>query len=386
MHSIFTNSLIYKTLTLFLLLIFIASVIFQLYFIVFVFAKIIWYHSPKITSKKNQGVSVIVCAWNELENLRILIPLLNSQKYSTFEIIIINDRSCDGTHDFLLLECTQYEKLRFIKIDKTPEHLSSKKYALTSGIKSANYENILLTDADCRPQSSHWISGMAECMTVDKQIVLGFSPYFKEKGFLNNLVRYETFITATQYLSFAIKGIPYMGVGRNLMYKKSLFLNNEGFAKHINVLGGDDDLFMNDVANHKNTTICLNSQTFMYSFPKTTWKTWYIQKQRHLSVGKYYKLRNKVLLGGLVFSQITTSILFIILVLLISNKLLISVLVVTFLLKIICQWMVFYKVNKRLDKTLDTITLLPWDIIFTLYFSVMGINNFFSKKQKLKWR
>ena len=386
MHSIFTNSLIHKTLTLFLLLIFIASVIFQLYFIIFVFAKIICYHSPKITSEKNQGVSVIVCAWNELENLRVLIPLLNNQKYSIFEIIIINDRSCDGTHDFLSLECTQYKKVRFIKIDKTPEHLSSKKYALTLGIKSANYENILLTDADCRPQSNHWISGMAECMTGDKQIVLGFSPYFKEKGFLNHLIRYETFITATQYLSFAIKGIPYMGVGRNLMYKKSLFLNNEGLAKHINVLGGDDDLFMNDVANDKNTTICLNSQTFVYSFPKTTWKTWYIQKQRHLSVGKYYKLRNKVLLGGLVFSQITTSILFIILVLLMSNKLLISVLVGTFLLRIICQWIVFYKVNKRLDNTLDNIILSPWDIIFTLYFFIMGINSFFLKKQKLKWR
>ena len=329
---------------------------------------------------------MIVCAWNELENLKSLIPILNNQEYPTFEIVIVDDRSCDGTLNYLLTECAEYPKVRFLTIKETPQHLSSKKYALTLGIKSAKYNNILLTDADCRPQSAHWIAGMAECLTSDKEVVLGFSPYFREKGFLNNLIRYETFNTAVQYFSFALAGTPYMGVGRNLMYRKSLFLKNKGFAKHTNIMGGDDDLFMNDVANAHNTAVCLNPKTFTYSFPKTTWQTWYRQKWRHLSVSKHYKFRHKINLGGLAASHILTWLCFLILIPIFSNKPLIYWLFGLFLFRLISQWIVFSKVNKRLDNSLDMVTLPLWDGIFALYFLIMGINNFIPRRQKTKWR
>ncbi len=369
-----------------LLFIFIISVAFQLYFIFFVFTKICQYETLETQTRKSEGVSVIVCAWNELENLKSLLPLLNNQAYPTFEIIIVDDRSWDGTFDFLLTECTEYQKVRFLRVEETPYHLSSKKYALTLGIKSAKYNNILLTDADCRPQSNNWIAGMAECLTPDKEIVLGFSPYFKEQGFLNNLIRYETFNTVVQYFSFALTGIPYMGVGRNLMYRKSLFLKNRGFARHTNIVGGDDDLFMNDVANGENTAVCMNPETFMYSFPKTTWKTWYRQKRRHLSVSKYYKFQHKINLGGLAASQILTGLCFMILLPIFFHKPLVYWLVGIFLFRLISQWIVFAKANKRLDNTLDIITIPFWDGIFALYLLIMGINNFIPRKRKMRWR
>jgi glycosyltransferase involved in cell wall biosynthesis len=369
-----------------LLIIFIVSVAFQLYFIFFVFNKISQYDSSENETRKPEGVSVIVCAWNELENLKSLIPLLNSQVYNSFEIIIVDDRSMDGTFDYLLTECTEYQSVRFVRIEETPYHLSSKKYALTLGIKSAKYNNLLLTDADCRPQGNYWIAGMVECLTPNKEIVLGFSPYFKEKFFLNNLIRYETFNTVVQYFSFALMGMPYMGVGRNLMYRKSLFLKNKGFAKHTNIVGGDDDLFINDVANAENTAICLNPETFMYSLPKTTWQTWYRQKRRHLSVSKYYRLQHKTNLGGLGASHILTWLCFVILVPIMFHKPLICWLVVVFLLRLFSQWIVFSKINRRLDNTLETITLPFWDGIFALYLLIMGINNFIPRKHKMRWR
>ena len=365
---------------------FFVSVAIQLYFILFVFNKINQVEVEENVHAKPLGVSVIVCAWNELENLKELLPLLNNQDYKTFEVIIMDDRSWDGTYDFLLMECTDYQKVKFIRIEETPDHLSSKKYALTLGIKSAKYDVILLTDADCRPQGEHWIKEMAACMTLEKEIVLGFSPYFKKKGFLNNLIRYETFITALQYFSFALFGIPYMGVGRNLMYRKSLFLKNRGFAKHTNIVGGDDDLFMNEVATAENTAICLNPETFMYSVPKTTWKTWYRQKRRHLSVSKRYKLDNKILLGGLASTQIFTWLTFLILTPFLWHNPLIYILLGIFLIRIISQWIVFSKANRQLDKTLETLTFPFWDGIFTLYFLIMGINNFIPRRGKMRWR
>jgi len=361
-------------------------VAFQLYFILFVFNKINRHKIPENEIRTTEGVSVIVCAWNEIENLKSLIPILNSQVYDTFEIIIVDDRSWDGTFDYLLTECIEYQKVRFLRIDETPDHLTSKKYALTLGIKSAKYNNLLFTDADCRPQSSNWIAGMMECLTPDKEIVLGFSPYFKKKGFLNNVIRYETFNTVVQYFSFALIGMPYMGVGRNLMYRKPLFFKNNGFAKHTNIVGGDDDLFMNDVANAHNTAICLNPETFTYSFPKTTWQTWYRQKRRHLSVNKYYKFQHKINLGGLGTSHILTWISFSILVPIFFHNPLVYWILGVFLFRLISQWIVFSKVNKSLDNTLEMITLPFWDGVFAFYFLIMGIINFIPRRQKMRWR
>lgn len=370
----------------FLISIYIFCVGLQLFFILFVFAKINKHDAEVVEEKALEGVSVVVCAWNELENLKELIPLLSQQAYPTFEIIVVDDRSWDGTYDYSLSEGVEFQNVRFIRVWNTPEHLSAKKYALTLGIKSAKYDTVLLTDADCRPQSNGWIRGMAECLLPEKQIVLGFSPYFTEKLFLNQFIRYETFITATQYFALALKGQPYMGVGRNLMYRKSLFLDNKGFAKHTNIVGGDDDLFMNDVATAENTAVCLNPDTFMYSIPKSTWEAWYRQKRRHLSVSKYYRIENKIILGSLASTQIFSWILFLILIPLTLHTVLVYGVLALLGLRLISQWIVFAQANKRLDKTISSSSLPMWDFIFTLYFIIMGTNNLIPRNKKMRWK
>ena len=370
----------------FLFSIYIFSVGLQLFFILFVFAKVNRHESPIQEEITSEGVSVIVCAWNELENLKELIPLLDEQDYPNFEVIIMDDRSWDGTHEYLMKECSAFQQVRFIQIEKTPAHLSAKKYALTLGIKSAKYDVILLTDADCRPQSKEWIKGMVECLLPEKQIVLGFSPYYTESSLLNKLIRYETFITALQYFSLAIKGQPYMGVGRNLMYRKSLFLENKGFAKHTNIVGGDDDLFMNDVATAENTTVCLNPDTFMYSVPKSTWEAWYRQKTRHLSVSKYYRFENKLILGSLASTQIFSWILLFVLIPFTLQTVLLYAVLGVFALRLIAQWIVFAKANQRFDNIFKSATLPLWDFIFTLYFLIMGVNNLIPRKKKMRWK
>jgi hypothetical protein len=81
------------------------------------------------------------------------------------------------------------------------------------------------------------------------EIVIGYGAYNKRPGLLNKIIRFETFHSALQYLSFALAGTPYMGVGRNLSYKKDVFLRNKGFSSINHIPGGDDDLFINKVAN-----------------------------------------------------------------------------------------------------------------------------------------
>lgn len=259
---------------------------------------------PPAPSTYSEGVSVIVCARNELANLKQLLPLLYRQEYTNFEIIIVEDCSTDGSLDFLLEEKQSHPQLKVVWLRQRPEHVRGKKYALSLGIRAARYERLLLTDADCRPASNEWLRGMTAGLRGSSEIVLGYSPYLRNKGLLNTYIRYETLLTAGLYFSAAIRGRPYMGVGRNLAYRKSLFMRHKGFCGHLHVLGGDDDLFVNRHATAVNTTIVTDKNCQVYSLPKNSWQQYFRQKLRHLSVGKYYKKEDRRWLGSLSVSHL----------------------------------------------------------------------------------
>ena len=243
------------------------------------------------------GVSVIVCAHDEEENLRVLLPLLLEQDYPTFEIIIVEDRCNDGSYDFLLKETAKHSRVRTVRIKTKPDHIPGKKYALTLGIKAAQFETVLLTDADCRPVSQSWIYSMMKCFGEKTQIVVGLSPYDQTSGLLNGLIRFESILTGITYGAFTKAGNPYMGVGRNLAYRKSLFLDNKGFNQHISTMGGDDDLFVNEHATQENTVFTADPESIVCSISKKSWTSFFSQKIRHLSVGKYYKAKHKLFLA-----------------------------------------------------------------------------------------
>jgi cellulose synthase/poly-beta-1,6-N-acetylglucosamine synthase-like glycosyltransferase len=274
-----------------------------LYLIVFLIA---FGTSHPAGQEEKVPVSVVVCAHDEAQNLRELVPMLLSQDYPEFEVIIVNDRSNDGTYDFLLEETKNHPRLRMVDVKSTPERVNGKKFGITLAVKAATYEWILLTDADCRPNSGQWIKSMSRYFTDKNQFVLGFSYYARKAGFLNLFIRFETLLTAIQYFSFGWMKNPYMGVGRNLAYRKSLFLERKGFNNFLHVTGGDDDLYVNMHARGKNTNLVLSAESQTFSFPKLTWKSFYEQKVRHLSVGKRYRFSHRFLLGLFSFTWILT--------------------------------------------------------------------------------
>ncbi len=257
----------------------------------------VFWHKEPTGPGLTPAVSVIVCAHDEEANLKALVPLLLQQDYPEFEIIVVEDRSNDNTYDYLLQATKDHPQLKMVRVRFLPEHITGKKYALTLGVKAALHDWVLLTDADCRPASNQWIRTMASHMTEDKQIVVGYSPYLAMAGWLNNFIRFESLITAIQFMGSALLGKPYMGTGRNLAYRKALFLDNKGFNKHLLVTGGDDDLFVNQHAVRGNTAVSLGADSLVRSIPKSTWRTFLHQKLRHLTVGKHYRLSDKLRLG-----------------------------------------------------------------------------------------
>src|SRR6185437_11118509 len=240
------------------------------------------------------GVSVIIAARDEVRNLRKFLSRVLEQDYPDFEVIVIDDQSDDGTKELLEEMDAIYPGLKIVTITEHVNEFAGKKLALTLGIKAARNEILLFTDADCEPVTYRWIQKMVEPYANGAtEIVLGFSPYKTGPSFINLFIRYDTFYTALQYFSFTLAGMPYMGVGRNLSYKRSLFFRNKGFAPFLKVSSGDDDLFVNHNATVHNVAIQLSPESFVVSKQKKTWSDWIRQKKRHIRSGKYYKNSHK---------------------------------------------------------------------------------------------
>lgn len=282
---------------------FIAIVVIQLIYYLIVFGRFSFAKAQEI-NVKNIPISVIVCAKNEEENVIKYIPLLAEQNYPDFEIVLIDDASSDNTLDRFEEFEKKYSNVRLVKVRNNEAFWGNKKYALTLGIKAAQKEYLLFTDADCYPTSKDWITAMSAQFSQEKTIVLGYGGYEKiANSLLNKTIRFETLLTAVQYFSWAKIGKPYMGVGRNLAYKTEEFFTVNGFIDHMHIRSGDDDLFINQAANSSNTSISYTPESFTYSEAKTSYKDWFIQKRRHVTTAKHYKIFDKIQLGIFFSSQ-----------------------------------------------------------------------------------
>lgn len=285
-------------LLLFVLLVLVCCV--QLFYYLYFFSRLAFYKEPAPRNQSLQHpVSVIICARDEAANLTRNLPGVLLQQYATTnEVLVVNDNSVDESQ-YLLAELQKtHRKLQIIELKQEAKLIDGKKFPLSIGIKEAKHEVLLLTDADCVPATEHWMFRMQDAFAPGIEVALGYGAYHKEPGLLNKLIRFETFHTALQYLSYALAGMPYMGVGRNLAYRRTTFLKNKGFASINHIPSGDDDLFVNKVARKGNTAVVLDPEAFTFSSPKQTWREWRKQKSRHYTTGKFYRPVHKCLLGA----------------------------------------------------------------------------------------
>jgi len=271
----------------------------QLGYMVLLYTRVMFHKEPTLKpASELPPVSVVVCARAEAKNIMELVPILYEQNYPNFEVLIVNDRSWDDTKEILEALKIKFPQLRFIDIEENERHhFSGKKMALTLGIKGATHENIVFTDADCRPLDNLWLQHIIAGYTPGKTIVLGYSPYKKRKGFLNQLIRFDTYAIAMNFISMAKAGMPYMGVGRNMSYTKAQHFLKGGFRNHYHIASGDDDLFVNQNSNKANTSLVLHPNSHVQSFPKTSYEDWKRQKIRHMTSSGLYQLKHKLILG-----------------------------------------------------------------------------------------
>jgi glycosyltransferase involved in cell wall biosynthesis len=269
--------------------VFVVVVILQLVYYLGVFGKFS-FAKPQIITPKRLSVSVIVCAKNDAEKVKELIPVLLAQNYPDFELVLIDNASSDETLDIFEEYEKQYRNIRLVKVENNEAFWGNKKYALTLGIKAASKDYLLFTDADCYPTSPDWILNMTSQFTLNKTIVLGYSAYEKQaKSFLNKIIRYDAVLRATQQFAWAKLGRPFTGNGRNLAYKKDEFFKRNGYINHMNILTGEDALFINDAAGKKNTAMCYSVESFTYTKAKKTFKSWTKERRKAAFTASFFK-------------------------------------------------------------------------------------------------
>lgn len=389
---------------LYLILILFFTLLIQALYYFLVMGRVAYRKKRTIANRNSEPVSVVVCAKNEYHNLSQRLPILLEQKYPDFEVVVVNDASTDETEYFLQACVKVYPegKLKVVNMPNNVNFFSGKKYPLSIGIKSAKNDIILLTDADCIPNSLYWIQEMANGFTEGKNIVLGYGGYEKDKinmmtpsedlGFefssrdmkpsfgLHLLIQYDTLCTAANMMGFALLGVPYMGVGRNLAYRRSFFFDKGGFIRHYRIKSGDDDLFVNANATKQNTAVVLSEESFTYSAPKLTYSTWFRQKSRHLSTGKYYKNKHKLMLAVYPLSVVLFYIGLVLAMLFFPWYYPIGIL----LLKIILQIVSFYGVSKKLRIKKVFIFAPLLELFFVFFNTITGV--FSLNHKRIRWK
>lgn len=318
--------------------------------------------------QKTRPFSVIIAARNEYENLQTYLPTVLQQQYPEYEVIVVLDRNTDESETILQAFQKDFPFLKYIKIDTLPDKWVGKKYALQQGIAQAKYEYLAFTDADCRVGEA-WLQEINQHFGEDTAVVLGISPYFEENTFLNQWIRFETYYTAFQMVGFAAWGFPYMGLGRNISYKKSFFLQNSGFDAFKSRLSGDDDLLVNAFAQAKYTQVMISPQSQTFSPAKMTWKAWLRQKFRHVSASTAYTPASKLLLAAFHFAHI--GMYFFLFVAILGGYATFSQGILLYLCANSLKWVIFAQSTRHIQAPHLHYLYPLWDLMMVLYVALI---------------
>ncbi len=345
-----------------------------------IFSRLSFYwKSKERNGNEHIPLSIVICAQNEEENLKQNLEKILHQEHDHFETIVVDDGSEDQSKVVLTTLQKKHRHLELVDFPSQEKKYTGKKEALSKGIHHAKHEWLLLTDADCFPNSKHWANKMLSVIDEDKEIVIGYAPLQNTGGFWNAFFRFETLMVAIQYLSYALCRLPYMGVGRNLLYKKQLFNSVAGFDSHKEITSGDDDLFISQVATNSNVAICIDPDSFMYSKAPDSLRQFLNQKTRQLHTSKYYK---KITQAYLVVWSLSLILFYFCMVFFLFSELKAALLM--YLFRYIYVSFFIYRIMKKL-RELPLFFLWPiYEFLLVIYFIIITPLSFFKKEQKWK--
>ena len=243
-------------------------------------------------------VSVVLAAQNDGDWLRQNLVYLLEQDYPDFEVVVVDYLSTDETQYILRLLAQNYSRLKVVTLTNNANGYQGLKYPFSIGIKTAQNDILLLAEPECIPMDTtqfNWIRSMVSGYVHDHiDIVLGYCGIAYKPSLFNWLQQYDNLLYSVEYLGSAILRAPFTGNGRNLSYRRSLFLKNDGFIYHYNIPDGADDMFVNQNARPRNTAVVLSPESFTLVQPQPTLRQWHLYRRHRVSTHSFYSLPLKL--------------------------------------------------------------------------------------------
>jgi len=325
-------------------------------------------------------VSVILVAHNQYNDLNNNLKYFLDQDYPAFEVVVVSDNSDDDSNDLLRGCALENSHLSIVELKQNLNWFKGRKFPLSIGIKSAKHEILLLSDIRYRPSTNGWIGSMVEAYAPQTEIVLGYAS-FATPSKMNLWYRFTAFYDGLFYLSMALSGVTFKGVGKNLSYLKSLFYREKGFSSHYVINSGDDELFVNKSATRSNVAVQTNPVSKTIRTKKISFFQWLTNERNKLAIRRHFKFGHKVAIS--LFNTSTFLFYFLLAFLLISGYFF-EFVIGAFALRFISQMTIFGIAQKKLSEKRLLLLSPFFELLHVLIDFFIWIVLLFSGKKKWK--
>ncbi|MBK7630612.1 MAG: glycosyltransferase [Ignavibacteriales bacterium] len=332
--------------------------------------------SRKYTTTTKPKLSLVIAAKNEETNINSLIDSIEQLNYpkENLEIIIVDDSSTDKTTE--LIQSKIKDKIHFKLITANNKTILGKKGALAIGIEAAQNNFIAITDADCVPKA-YWLNAIAGKLDEGFDFVFSVAPIESGKTLVEKISAFENL--RNTYLTIAAVGlnIPYSAAARSFAFRKTSFNRIGGYSNTTETISGDDDLLLREAVKNKMLIgTIIEPDAFVFSAAPIIFANYFKQKKRHLQTSFYYLAKQKMFLGF--WHLINLVSLLSVWLFLIS-----PILAMPFAVKLIYDFFVVIKYQKKLGHHFNFHEIIYLQILFEVF---IVVNFFNSLSGKTEWK
>ncbi|MCR5820819.1 MAG: glycosyltransferase [Bacteroidaceae bacterium] len=255
------------------------------------------------TAKLVEPLTIVIPAHNQAEQLRKHLPAILNQDYEDFEVVVVVIASSDDTVALLEAMEQRYKYLRHTSTPNSAHNISLERLALTLGIRGAQHEWVVVTQANAEPISKNWLYDIATTIRrhPKAELVLGFARYEKHSSnwFDLKIGFYRLWHAIANFDHVEACYPAVRGDGCNMAVRKSLFLSSSCFSETQNLSVGACELMANRLSNKYNTALCMDADAVVVE-DKPTPHQWNQLRLAYCAIRRYqrhtfiYRLRNTV--------------------------------------------------------------------------------------------
>ncbi|MBR6904753.1 MAG: glycosyltransferase [Bacteroidales bacterium] len=340
----------------------------QLVYYYVIYGRFAFHRKKSALGFRDIPVSVVIVVRDDAALAVQNLPLLLEQQYSSYEIVIVNDRSRDEHSLQAIREYKdRFPNIKLVDLSTAVSTSRGKKMAISMGVKCATYDHILLTSPDCKPASRLWLSKMAQNFQFQQRIVLGYNTFEKKKGIYSHFLHFDNLISAVQYFAHALMHSTYRGDLNNVAFVRPLFYKQNGFIAYNHLLYGEEDIFIHRASTPNNVAVEFDPDAVTLQQHSPSYGYWRLHKVSLFFTRKFNSLKNRILLSGYELTNLLFyGILALAIVISMHQPLALYIAIGIAVLRIASLYVVMGIAAKKLHETQIIPQLLFYDLLFAI--------------------